>query len=160
MGSIFLILAAILRSFFRIYVELFRLPEFRGLLVVVVFFIALGGFVFRSLEGWTWLDAFYFGVVSLTTVGFGDITPKTETGKLFAMVYLLAGVGLLSGLIAIVGDGTRRTMAAEHERRMKAEEAMKRRVHERMERHAKADREADAVPAGPPEPPGSPSSSG
>ncbi|MFN8483523.1 MAG: potassium channel family protein [Anaerolineae bacterium] len=142
----FIILLAFVRSFFRIYGDLFRLPEFRGLLITALLFITLGGVVFRALEGWRWIDAFYFGVVSLTTVGYGDVTPKTDPGKLFAMVYLLAGVGLLSGLIAIVGDGTRRSVAQEHARRVKREAELRRKAHERVERHAAA----DAPPAPPP----------
>ncbi|MFN8498344.1 MAG: potassium channel family protein [Anaerolineae bacterium] len=148
-----MILIVILRSFFRIYADLFRLPEFRGLLVVASLYIVVGGAIFRAIEKWEWIDAFYFGVVSLTTVGYGDVTPKTDPGKLFAMLYLLAGVGLLSGLIAIVGDGTRRTMAAEHERRMKAQEALRHRAHEKVGHHPKSGAEGAGAPAHPAEPP-------
>ncbi|MFN8473207.1 MAG: potassium channel family protein [Anaerolineae bacterium] len=148
----FIILVAVLRSFFRIYGDLFRLPEFRGLLITAALFIAFGGVVFRALEGWRWIDAFYFGVVSLTTVGYGDVTPKTDPGKLFAMVYLLAGVGLLSGLIAIVGDGTRRAVAREHAQRVEHEKEMKRRIQAGRDAQTGASSEAADL-ASPSEPP-------
>lgn len=40
----------------------------------------------------TMLDGVYFAVVTLTTVGFGDITPQTELGRLVTMVMILTGV--------------------------------------------------------------------
>jgi hypothetical protein len=46
-------------------------------------------------EGWKGsrlIKGFYFSVITLTTVGFGDFTPKTRTGKVFAILYILIGV--------------------------------------------------------------------
>ena len=37
--------------------------------------IALGGVLFALLESWTYMDAFYYCFVSLTTIGFGDLVP-------------------------------------------------------------------------------------
>lgn len=52
--------------------------------VIVVFailliYIALGGLLFSFLEGWKYVDAFYFCFISLTTVGFGDMVPRKHT---------------------------------------------------------------------------------
>ena len=42
----------------------------------------LGGvLVYHWLEGWSYLDALYFCVVSLATVGYGDLTPTTPLGQ-------------------------------------------------------------------------------
>ena len=38
------------------------------------------------------LDSFYFSVVTLATVGYGDFTPQTDAGKLFTAVYVLVGI--------------------------------------------------------------------
>jgi hypothetical protein len=43
------------------------------------------------------VDAFYFSVTTLTTVGQGDLTPKTTIGKLFTVVYIFAGLGIILG---------------------------------------------------------------
>ena len=60
-----------------------RDPQFRTLLVLVLFTL-LSGTIFYSLEeGWTIVDAFYFSVTTLTTVGLGDLAPTTTLGKLF-----------------------------------------------------------------------------
>jgi voltage-gated potassium channel len=43
----------------------------------------------------TFLDAFYFSVVTMTTVGFGDITPISETGRLLTVLMILTGIALI-----------------------------------------------------------------
>ena len=59
----------------------------------------LGGvLVYHWLEGWSYLDALYFCVVSLATVGYGDLTPTTPFARLFTIVYLINGIGILLAL--------------------------------------------------------------
>ncbi|MUG95554.1 ion transporter [Scytonema sp. UIC 10036] len=43
----------------------------------------------------TFLDAFYFSVVTMTTVGFGDVTPVSELGRLLTVLMILTGVALI-----------------------------------------------------------------
>ncbi|MFQ3584376.1 MAG: ion transporter [Cyanobacteriota bacterium] len=43
----------------------------------------------------TFLDAFYFSVVTMTTVGFGDITPSSELGRLLTVLMILTGIALI-----------------------------------------------------------------
>jgi len=40
------------------------------------------------------LDAFYFVISVMTTIGFGDFTTQTDTGKIFVMIYAVIGVPL------------------------------------------------------------------
>lgn len=70
-------------------------PEGRGLLTLVVGLIAAGGIFYNQVENLSWLDSFYFTIVTLTTVGYGDIAPTTAAGKVFTSMYLLIGIGLL-----------------------------------------------------------------
>ena len=44
----------------------------------------------------TWPDYVYFGITTLTTVGYGDITPKTTLGKVYVMLFMLGGVSLVA----------------------------------------------------------------
>lgn len=60
--------------------------------------LTLGTLVYHWLEGWAYLDAFYFCVISLTTVGYGDFTPATQAGKIFTMVYVVNGIVILLSL--------------------------------------------------------------
>lgn len=73
--------------------------RFRAILVISILTLAVGTVVMMHLEQLSFIDAMYFSVVSLTTVGFGDITPKTDPGKVFTVVYLIVGIGIVAGLI-------------------------------------------------------------
>jgi len=55
-----------------------------------------------TLLGWSWIDSLYFSVIILTTVGYGDLTPETTLGNLFAIVYILIGLGILLAFINLV----------------------------------------------------------
>ena len=47
-------------------------------------------------------DALWWGVTTLTTVGYGDLYPKTAEGRLAAMVLMLLGIGLFSAITASI----------------------------------------------------------
>ncbi len=91
-------------SLAKLFRALFRQPESRALLFMAVTVIGLGTVFYHNVEGWRWLDALYFCVVTLVTIGYGDFTPKTDAGKLFTIVYILIGLGILSGFIAVMGE--------------------------------------------------------
>ncbi len=64
-------------------------------LLSVVAAIALGTVIFHLLEGWSILDSLYVTVQTVTTVGFGDLTPRTAGGRAFATVFMVLGVGIV-----------------------------------------------------------------
>jgi voltage-gated potassium channel len=43
----------------------------------------------------TFLDAVYFSVATMTTVGFGDVTPHSESGRLLTVLMILTGIALI-----------------------------------------------------------------
>jgi voltage-gated potassium channel len=68
---------------------------------------AAGGTIFYStVEGWTIVDALYFSVTTLTTVGLGDLAPTTTVGKLFTVVYIFARLSIILGFIETVAKET------------------------------------------------------
>ncbi len=73
--------------------------EFRGLFWTVLGVIALGTLFYREFEGWSWVDSFYFTIVTLATVGYGDLSPTQPFTKLFTTLYIVIGLGLLSSFI-------------------------------------------------------------
>jgi len=79
-------------------------PDFRALFFWGVGLLALGTWFYNLVEGWDVLDALYFSVVTLTTVGYGDFTPETAEGKLFTIFYILIGLGLVSGFVLLMAD--------------------------------------------------------
>ncbi|MSQ02971.1 MAG: potassium channel protein [Myxococcales bacterium] len=60
-------------------------------LILAVLLVGILGF--RIVEGWTWLDSAWMALITMTTIGFGEVHPLTQAGRLFAMVYILAAVG-------------------------------------------------------------------
>lgn len=81
---------------FRPLRALAREPEGKVLLGAVVMIIAIGTIAYMTFEGWGPIDALYFSVVTLATVGFGDLAPTTDAAKLFTVGYILAGVGIIA----------------------------------------------------------------
>jgi voltage-gated potassium channel len=76
----------------------FLLPSrarIRIVLMAVVGAIALGTVVFHLVEGWSILDSLYVTVQTVTTVGFGDLTPRTTLGRAFATFFMMVGVGIV-----------------------------------------------------------------
>jgi voltage-gated potassium channel len=67
----------------------------RVVVAAVIVAIIVGTLTFRALEGWTILNSLYVTVQTLTTVGYGDLTPQTPAGRLFGTVFMLFGVGLV-----------------------------------------------------------------
>jgi voltage-gated potassium channel len=55
--------------------------------------IVFGTIGFHFVEGWTLADSLYVTVQTLTTVGYGDVTPRSGNGRLFAVVVMLIGAG-------------------------------------------------------------------
>lgn len=55
-------------------------------------------------ERWSILDSLYFTTVCLTTVGYGDVTPTTRWGKLFASIFALGGIVILGLALGVVGS--------------------------------------------------------
>ncbi len=53
-----------------------------------------------AAEGFSFLDAFYFIIVTMATVGYGDVHPVTPSGKVLAILVIITGVGTFVGAIA------------------------------------------------------------
>lgn len=65
----------------------------RYALLALLAAILFGTIGFHFIEGWTIPDSFYVTVQTLTTVGYGDQTPRSGAGRMFAVVVMLMGVG-------------------------------------------------------------------
>lgn len=75
-------------------------PETKILAVSALAAIGVGSVVYMVLEGWTPIQAVYFCVVTLATVGYGDLHPTTELSQLFTIFYIITSVGILAAFIS------------------------------------------------------------
>jgi voltage-gated potassium channel len=64
--------------------------------------LAAGTLGYRSLEGWPWFDALYMTVITIGTVGYGEVHPLSHGGRVFTVFLILGGIGLFTyGFTAI-----------------------------------------------------------
>ncbi|KXB02507.1 hypothetical protein AKJ45_03485, partial [candidate division MSBL1 archaeon SCGC-AAA261F19] len=65
--------------------------------------VSMGTLGFHIIEGETILKSLYWTVVTITTVGYGDVTPNTELGRVFAMALMVTGIGVIFYILTGVG---------------------------------------------------------
>lgn len=103
----------VFRDYFATILEL----QFRPIFGSVVVVLTVGTVVFSRLEGWSLLDSLYFSVVTLATIGYGDLTPTTATAKLISIFYIFIGVGILGVFISAVSHASmQRTLERQEQR--------------------------------------------
>jgi voltage-gated potassium channel len=103
-----------------------RDPETKALPLVAGALLLTGTIFFWRTEDWTIIQALYFSVVTLTTVGYGDLHPTSAGTQIFTIIYILTGLGVFVALLASVaekyielkseGGGARERLRARRER--------------------------------------------
>jgi hypothetical protein len=78
--------------------------DVRALLGLTLSLTVGAAFFYHWVEGWRLLDAAYFAVVTMATVGYGDFAPKTDAGKLFTIAYLFCGIGLFVATVTALAE--------------------------------------------------------
>ena len=74
-------------------------PASRGVVVLALLTLITGTLFYRWSEGWGIVDALYFSVVTLTTIGYGDLVPTSTVAKLFTVMYSFIGIGIIAAFI-------------------------------------------------------------
>jgi voltage-gated potassium channel len=78
--------------------------KFLFLFFVIGVLLAIGTLFYHFIEGWSYLNSFYFAVISLTTRGYSELHPTTALSVIFTAFYLLIGVALvLYSLSSLIG---------------------------------------------------------
>ena len=87
-------------GFRRALVAVWRDPETKALPLVVGILLVSGTIFYWSVEDWTVVQALYFSVVTLTTVGYGDLTPTSDFSRIFTIIYIFIGLGVLVAFLS------------------------------------------------------------
>ena len=93
-----------LRQLFHGLVVVFSDDRIRGLLMLTFAMIAVASLFYWYVEGWSYLDSVYFSVITIATVGYGDLSPQTALGKVFTIGYIFAGLGLFVAAASSIAD--------------------------------------------------------
>lgn len=66
------------------------------LVAATVALMVVGTVGYRVIEGWSYIDSLYMVVITMTTVGFGEVQPLSPTGRLFTIGLMLFGIGVVA----------------------------------------------------------------
>lgn len=109
------------------------------LVLIVALVVTVGTVFFRHVEGWSWLDSYFFTVVTLSTVGYGNLIPMTTLGKIATTVQIFFFIAVVVVAIQQLGQFAI-IRSSETRRALRRAEAEHRRRHDRQQaRHKRAD---------------------
>jgi len=81
----------------------FRLFSKIYLALVILILIIVGSTIsYRLIEGWSWLDSFYQTIITVSTVGFGEVHPLTDNGKLYTAFLIITSFGTFAYAISSI----------------------------------------------------------
>ena len=66
--------------------------------------LVFGTLGFHWVEGWSFFDSFYMALITLSTVGYAEIHPLSQAGRVFGSLLILVGVTVTLVSIALLGD--------------------------------------------------------
>lgn len=81
----------------------FQSKIYVAVLLLLAVFIA-GVFGYKFISDYTWIDAFYMTVITITTVGFGEVVPLDDVDKLFTSILILSSIFILAYAISVITE--------------------------------------------------------
>ena len=73
-------------------------------LTLVLFTLLVGVLGYRFVSGYSWLDAIYMTVITITTVGYGEVNPLNDDAKIFTIILILSSVVIVGYAISIITE--------------------------------------------------------
>lgn len=80
------------------------MTEIRRVLGALLALTLTGTLGFMWTEGWSAFDALYMSVITLTTVGYHEVHPLSDAGRVFTMLYLVIGIGVFMFGVVMLGE--------------------------------------------------------
>lgn len=93
--------------------------EFRILLFLLVTLMTGSVIFYCKMEGWSIVDALYFSVMTMATIGYGDFVPTHTISKIFTIIFTFLSIGIFAAVItkivAISVDRRKERLAKKHQ---------------------------------------------
>ena len=71
-------------------------------MVLLLLLLVGGAFFYWEVEGWSMLDALYFCIMTMSTVGYGDLVPTSPLSKIFTIVFTILSIGIFAAVVSKV----------------------------------------------------------
>ena len=78
--------------------------QVRNLLIILLIVLLTGTVGFHFLEGWSVLDSLYMTIITLTTIGFGEVRALDEVGKVFTIFLIIFGIATAGYAVRMLGE--------------------------------------------------------
>ena len=78
-----------------------RLALGLGILLVILLGGALG---YQTIEGWDFSDGLYMAVITLSTVGYQEVRPLSQSGRIFTMILIFSGLGFMFYVVGVMAQ--------------------------------------------------------
>ena len=90
------------KKLFSSFLGILKKEDTRALFFLLETTLLSGTIFYSTVEKLSPLDSLYLSFMTLTTIGYGDVHPVTDLGKIFTMVYATVGLGIMAMFISVV----------------------------------------------------------
>ena len=82
-------------------IKIFR-SKLNTAVVLLVLVLIIGVIGFKSISDFSWIDAIYMTVITVTTVGFGEVHPLDQEAKIFTIILILTSVIIVGYALKVI----------------------------------------------------------
>jgi voltage-gated potassium channel len=75
-----------------------------NLTIVTTVIFVFGTLGYVLIERWSWADALFMAAITLSTVGFGEVEPLSPVGRIYTIILILLGVGIIAFAFSTIGE--------------------------------------------------------